>query len=71
MPSAEPESPIRWEGKHVKGHQDDDTLYEELPILAQANVDVDELAKEELRRQREINDQIRIEGQTWRLYDMG
>ncbi|GFH50526.1 predicted protein [Chaetoceros tenuissimus] len=31
--------------------------------------DVDKLAKEELRRQREINDQIGIEGQTWRLYD--
>lgn len=62
-------SPIRWEGKHVKGHQDDETPYDELPILAQANVDVDELAKEELRRQREINDQTRVEGQTWRLYD--
>lgn len=58
-----------WKGKHVKGHQDDNTPYKELPIQAQANVDVDELAKEELRREREINEETRVKGQTWRLQD--
>jgi hypothetical protein len=30
--------------KHVKGHQDKDTQYEDLPFLAQLNVDADKLA---------------------------
>jgi hypothetical protein len=30
--------------KHVKGHQDNNTPYEELPFLAQLNVDADKYA---------------------------
>jgi len=33
---------------HIKGHQDDDTPYERLPIRAQLNVDADRLAAEYL-----------------------
>jgi hypothetical protein len=36
--------------KHVKGHQDNDTLYESLPFLAQLNVDADKYAGEYQRR---------------------
>eukprot|EP00957_Ditylum_brightwellii_P021416 1615569-Ditylum_brightwellii.AAC.1 len=32
---------IKVDFKHIKGHQDDDTHYEELDISAQLNIDVD------------------------------
>ena len=42
-------SPIKWKHRHVKGHQDDSVPYDELDVISQANVDVDNLAKIELR----------------------
>ena len=36
--------PISVRPKHVKGHQDDGTKYEDLPYAAQINVDCDEIA---------------------------
>jgi hypothetical protein len=60
-------SPLTWRHKHVKGHQDNDIKYEELDIVSQANVDVDNLAKIELERNRAIDDTQVLLGQCWRL----
>lgn len=38
--------------EHVKSHQDDETAFELLPFLAQLNVLCDQMATEQLKRQR-------------------
>ena len=40
---------------HVKGHQDNDTPYEELPLRAQLNVDADQLAEDWLNTHPEFD----------------
>ena len=60
-------SPIKWSHKHVKGHQDTNTPYNDLGMISQANVDIDLLAKIELRRNREIDESKVLPGQCWRL----
>ena len=60
-------SPIKWKHKHVKGHQDRTTSYEDLDDISQANVDVDKLAKIELERMRYIDDEQVLPGQCWRV----
>ena len=60
-------SPLKWKHKHVKGHQDNGTLYKDLGIISQANVDVDLLAKLELQRDRPVDDTNVLQGQCWRL----
>ena len=45
-------SPITWVMKHVKGHQDNDKIFEHLSVEAQAIVIADIKAKEELRSNR-------------------
>ena len=60
-------SPITWKHRHVKGHQDNTVPYDQLSIIAQANVDVDELAKTELQRNRQVDDSAVLQGQCWRL----
>jgi hypothetical protein len=62
-------SVITWTHKHVKGHQDDNTSYDDLDIISQANVDVDLLAKEEWQMNRVIRDDEVLPGQCWRLKD--
>lgn len=61
-------SPLRWIKKHVKGHQDRKIKYEDLDVIAQANVDVDKLAKIELRRNIHIQENGILLGQSWKLY---
>ena len=63
-------SPIKWKSKHVKGHQDRTTLYKDLDVVSQANVDVDELAKIELQRFRDIDEDQVLEGQCWQVKNM-
>lgn len=41
-------SKLHWKLRHVKGHQDDDTLFTHLDRWAQLNVLVDKMAKEKL-----------------------
>ena len=60
-------SPIKWKHRHVKGHQDDSVPYDELDVISQANVDVDNLAKIELRRDRQVREESVLLGQCWRL----
>ena len=60
-------SPLKWTHKHVKGHQDNNTTYENLDIISQANVDVDTLAKIELLRNRQVDDGKVLPGQCWKL----
>ena len=60
-------SPIKWTHIHVKGHQDNTVPYDQLSIIAQANVDVDRLEKLELQRNRQLYDSIVLQGQCWRL----
>ena len=43
-------SPVKWKKKHVKGHQDKTTPYNDLDVISQANIDVDRLAKLELEK---------------------
>eukprot|EP00957_Ditylum_brightwellii_P017513 1319757-Ditylum_brightwellii.AAC.1 len=38
------ESNLKGEFKHIKGHQDKDKKYEDLPLIAQLNVNIDILA---------------------------
>ncbi len=44
--------------KHVKGHQDVDTPYNKLPLLAQLNVDADELASQFMREHPRITSRV-------------
>ena len=60
-------SPIKWTCKHVKGHQDSKMKFEDLDEWGQANVIADQLAKEELRRNRPILQGPLLEGQAWQL----
>ena len=56
-------SPLGWRSKHVKGHQDITSKYEDLNAIFQANVDVDLLAKDELQLNREVDDKQVLPGQ--------
>ena len=60
-------SPIQWRHEHVKGHQDDNTTYKNLDLLSQANVDLNKLAKIELRRNRPVDDTQVLPGQCWQI----
>ena len=64
-------STIKWKHRHVKGHQDSAVPYDQLSIIAQANVDVDRLAKLELQRNRQVEDSVVLQGQCWRLKHNG
>jgi hypothetical protein len=43
-------SPIQWESKHIKGHQDDEKIFNDLTDESQANVIADKKAKEEQKK---------------------
>jgi hypothetical protein len=60
-------SVIDWSHRHVKGHQDLTIPYAQLSVIAQANVDVDELAKMELQQNRKISCDSILKGQCWQL----
>lgn len=61
-------SPIKWESQHVKGHQDKKIPYEDLDVIAQANVGVDKLVKIEHRKNITVEQNKILQGQSWRLY---
>ena len=60
-------SNIKWEGKHIKGHQDNGIKFSELSVEAQANVIADKKAKEELRRREIPIENNNTEGQPWHI----
>ena len=60
------QSPIKWEGIHIKGHQDDYMEYDKLDYIAQGNVDADRYAEEEMDEYRETERCI-IKGIPWHL----
>ena len=63
-------SPITWRHKHVKGHQDSNSKYEDLDVISQANVDVGLMAKDELKKiDKLIHDTSVFQGQCWRIKD--
>ena len=45
-------SSINWEKEHVKGHQDDDNEFDNLPAEVQANIIADTRAKEEMDKKK-------------------
>ncbi|GFH61757.1 hypothetical protein CTEN210_18233 [Chaetoceros tenuissimus] len=63
-------SPLKWTKKHVKGHQDKKIPYDKLDVMAQANVDVDKMAKEELRRNIQVTQERILKGQSWKIYSI-
>ena len=64
------QSPIKWRGQHIKGHQDSKVPYEDLDIIAQGNVDADHYAAVEMDRERDIDTRIII-GSPWALEHEG
>ena len=60
-------SPIQWEGKHVKGHQDDTTNKLNLDEWALGKIVVDAKAGEELLKFRTPETKTMLEGESWRL----
>ena len=64
-------SNIQWEGKHIKGHQDDRKKFEHLSIESQANVIADKCAKEELRRRSIALECNQKKGQPWKAVCRG
>ena len=62
-------SPIHWTWKHIYGHQDDHTAYDDLTPAAQANVDADHAADTELKLNITPSPEP-LQGQSWRLFDL-
>mmetsp|Transcript_36852 Transcript_36852/g.41165 ORF Transcript_36852/g.41165 Transcript_36852/m.41165 type:complete len:325 (+) Transcript_36852:206-1180(+) len=60
-------SNIKWEGKHINGHQDNGIKFGDLSVEAQANVIADKKAKEELRRGEIPIENNNTEGQPWHI----
>ena len=60
-------SPIAWSHQHIHGHQDKDQHFDELSAVAQANVLVDKLAKEELRALRTPDEDNTSITDMWKL----
>ena len=60
-------SPIKWEGAHIKGHQDKDMDYDDLDYIAQGNVDADHYANEEMEEEYNESERCNIEGIPWHL----
>jgi hypothetical protein len=63
-------SPIKWEGIHIKGHQDDHTAYDDLDYIAQGNVDADRYAEAEMEIFRAISPH-KIDGTPWTIKHQG
>ena len=61
-------SPIEWEGKFVKGHQDDKYTAQILDEWAIGNVLADQNTKQELQSHRRVEESAMMEGESWRLY---
>ena len=59
-------STIKWEGVHIKGHQDDHTDYDDLDYIAQGNVDADGYAADEMNEYRDTERCI-IDGIPWHI----
>ena len=53
------QSTVRWEGVHVKGHQDDKNNFSDLTRISQANVIADQAAKRHLRTSQGSEDEYR------------
>ena len=64
-------SNIKWEGKHIKGHQDDREKFEQLSTESQANVIADKSAKQELRRRSIALESNQKKGQPWKAVCKG
>jgi len=62
------QSPISWEGKHVKGHQDNTIDTKDLDEWTLGNIAVDKEAGKEMARFREVEPGTMMEGESWRLY---
>ena len=60
-------SPIIWEGRHVKGHQDDKVNKEDLDEWTLGNIEVDIEAREELGKFKTTDATRMTEGASWRL----
>lgn len=61
---------IKWNQRHVRGHQDKQTKYEDLDPWAQANVTADHLAEDMWNRRRSIQDRPEpdnMPGEGWRV----
>ena len=64
------QSPIKWKAQHIRGHQDKNTAYEELDIIAQGNVDADRYAAIEMEVNRPVDQRVII-GAPWELKQNG
>jgi hypothetical protein len=64
-------SPITWEGHHVKGNQDEKKYTDDLDDWEVANILAHKDAKEERQLDRERSDESILEGAPWRLLHNG